>query len=104
MAILLLLVLALVLWSVRLLHGAYRLQDFSLLLASGLVAVSAGGVIFVYSLMNDCVGYLSQGSPMIEAESPLTMSDVAYFNSGSDRKFWDASPVRQDNAAPITTP
>ncbi len=84
MAILLLLVLALVLWSVRLLHGAYRLQDFSLLLASGLVAISAGGVIFVYSLMNDCVGYLSQGSPPMEAESPLTTSDVAYFNSSSE--------------------
>jgi|GEM_PF-2104586 len=84
MAILLLLVLALVLWSVRLLHGAYRLQDFSLLLASGLVAISAGGVIFVYSLMNGCVGYLSQGHSGMEAESPLTMSDVAYFNSISE--------------------
>ncbi|URR36425.1 hypothetical protein NBE99_04625 [Thermosynechococcus sp. HN-54] len=83
MAILLLLVLALVLWSVRLLHGAYRLRDFSLLLASGLVAISAGGVIFVYSLMNGCVGYLSQGQSLPESDAPVIMSDVAYFESPS---------------------
>ncbi|WNC52453.1 MULTISPECIES: hypothetical protein [unclassified Thermosynechococcus] len=83
MAILLLLVLALVLWSVRLLHGAYRLRDFSLLLASGLVAISAGGVIFVYSLMNGCVGYLSQEQPIPESDAPVILSDVAYFESAS---------------------
>ncbi|WP_298977489.1 hypothetical protein [uncultured Thermosynechococcus sp.] len=92
MAILLLLVLALVLWSVRLLHSAYRLQDFSLLLASGLVAISAGGVIFVYSLMNGCVGYLSQGQPIPESDTLVIVSDVAYFENASEAAASSSSP------------
>ncbi|AHB88420.1 hypothetical protein NK55_05545 [Thermosynechococcus sp. NK55a] len=92
MAILLLLVLALVLWSVRLLHGAYRLRDFSLLLASGLVAISAGGVIFVYSLMNGCVGYLSQAQPIPESDAAVIMSDVAYFESAAGTTNATSSP------------
>lgn len=92
MAILLLLVLALVLWSVRLLHGAYRLRDFSLLLASGLVAISAGGVIFVYSLMNGCVGYLSQGQFIPESDAFVLESDMAYFENASEAASSLSSP------------
>ncbi|MDG2992072.1 hypothetical protein L3556_14195 [Candidatus Synechococcus calcipolaris G9] len=83
MTILLLLVIGLVLWSVRLLQGAYKLRDFSLLLASGLVAVSAGGVIFVYSLMNGCVGYLSQNYNAQTGDGPPPMVlDIAFEPQG----------------------
>ncbi len=60
MILLLVLVISLIIWSVRLLQGAYRLRDSSMAIASALVAVSAGGVIIVYGLMDGCLGQFSQ--------------------------------------------
>jgi hypothetical protein len=50
---------ALTYWSLRLMHKAVEQQEFSFMLASTLVALSAGGIIAVYSLMVGCVGYLN---------------------------------------------
>lgn len=60
MILLLLLVIGLVIWSVRLLQGAYLLKDSSLAIASILVAISAAGVVIVYGLMDGCLGQFSQ--------------------------------------------
>jgi type III secretory pathway component EscS len=74
MILLLLLVIGLVIWSVRLLQGAYRLQDASLAIASALVAVSAGGVVIVYGLMDGCLGQFSQmGVSQANADLDLIM-------------------------------
>jgi len=84
MILLLLLVISLVIWSVRLLQGAYRLEDASLAIASALVAVSAGGVIIVYGLMDGCLGQFSQmGMPQANADLDLLMpAEVDAVSSG----------------------
>lgn len=75
MILLLLLVIGLVIWSVRLLQGAYRLQDSSLAIASVLVAISAGGVVIVYGLMDGCLGQFSQmGLSQANADLEIIMS------------------------------
>jgi hypothetical protein len=61
MLILLLLITGLILWSLRLMLFAFRRQDYSLLFAGTLVAMSAAGIVIVYSLMDGCIGYLSAG-------------------------------------------
>ncbi len=82
MILLLLLVIGLIIWSVRLLQGAYRLRDSSLAIASVLVAVSAGGVVIVYGLMDGCLGQFSQmGTAQANAEIDFIISseaDLAY--------------------------
>lgn len=75
MILLLLLVIGLVIWSVRLLQGAYRLKDSSLAIASVLVAISAGGVVIVYGLMDGCLGQFSQmGLAQANADLEIIMS------------------------------
>lgn len=37
---------------------AFQQRDFSFLFAGTLVAISAAGIVVVYSLMNGCMGYL----------------------------------------------
>lgn len=49
---------ALVAWSLHLLQEAFDLQEFSLILAGTLVAVSAAAMLVVYFLMNDCLSKL----------------------------------------------
>ena len=51
---------ALVAWSLHLMQAAFDKQEFSLMLAGTLVALSAAAMMVVYFLMNHCLSYLSQ--------------------------------------------
>lgn len=51
---------ALVAWSLHLMQEAFDTQEFSLMLAGTLVAMSAAAMLVVYFLMNSYVGYLTQ--------------------------------------------
>jgi uncharacterized membrane protein YcjF (UPF0283 family) len=50
---------ALVAWSLHLMQEAFDTQEFSLMLAGTLVALSAAAMLVVYFLMNSYVCYLS---------------------------------------------
>jgi len=51
---------ALVAWSLHLMQEAVEQQEFSLMLAGTLVAMSAAAMLVVYFLMGSYVGYLAQ--------------------------------------------
>lgn len=50
---------ALVAWSLHLMQEAFEHQEFSLMLAGTLVALSAAAMLVVYFLMNSYMGYVS---------------------------------------------
>ncbi len=52
-------VLALVAWSLHLMQEAISKQEFSLMLAGVLVAMSAVAMLIVYFIMNNYMGYIS---------------------------------------------
>jgi hypothetical protein len=79
MAVLLIIVIGLVVWSVRLMHGAIRLRDFSLILASSLVAISAAGVVAVYALMDGCMSSIISSRPTLSvSEVSQVIPDILY--------------------------
>ncbi|WP_267384563.1 hypothetical protein [Cyanobacterium sp. uoEpiScrs1] len=51
---------ALVAWSLHLMQEAVDQQEFSLMLAGILVAMSAVAMLVVYFLMGNCLSYLIQ--------------------------------------------
>ena len=51
---------ALVAWSLHLMQEAFEQQEFSLMLAGTLVALSAAAMLVVYFLMGHCLTYLTQ--------------------------------------------
>ena len=51
---------ALVAWSLHLMQEAVNQQEFSLMLAGTLVAMSAAAMLVVYFLMGNCLSYLIQ--------------------------------------------
>ncbi len=53
---------ALVAWSLHLMQEAYAHREFSMMLASTLVAVAAAGMMVVYFLMGNCMRFLMQVS------------------------------------------
>jgi uncharacterized membrane protein YcjF (UPF0283 family) len=59
---------ALVAWSLHLMQQAFDNQEFSLMLAGTLVAMSAAAMLVVYFLMGSYVGYLTQ---MAQSPSPF---------------------------------
>jgi uncharacterized membrane protein YcjF (UPF0283 family) len=50
---------ALVAWSLHLMQEAFDQQEFSLMLAGTLVALSAAAMLVVYFLMNSYMGYVT---------------------------------------------
>ncbi|NJL89529.1 MAG: hypothetical protein HC916_06790 [Coleofasciculaceae cyanobacterium SM2_1_6] len=52
-------VLALVAWSLHLMQEAVSKQEFSLMLAGTLVAMSAAAMLIVYFIMDNYMGYIS---------------------------------------------
>ncbi len=50
---------ALVAWSLHLMQQAFDTQEFSLMLAGTLVAMSAAAMLVVYFLMGSYVGYIT---------------------------------------------
>ncbi|MBZ8180287.1 hypothetical protein [Oscillatoria salina] len=55
---------ALVAWSLHLMQEAFDQQEFSLMLAGTLVALSAAAMLVVYFLMGNCMSYLTQTSQL----------------------------------------
>ncbi|MEC4985856.1 MAG: hypothetical protein SAJ37_16205 [Oscillatoria sp. PMC 1068.18] len=55
---------ALVAWSLHLMQEAFDQQEFSLMLAGTLVALSAAAMLVVYFLMGNCITYLTQASQL----------------------------------------
>jgi hypothetical protein len=53
-------IVALVAWSLHLMQEAFDTQEFSLILAGTLVAMSAAAMLVVYFLMGSYVGYITQ--------------------------------------------
>jgi hypothetical protein len=51
---------ALIAWSLHLMQEAIDQQEFSLMLAGTLVALSAAAMLVVYFLMGNCISYLTQ--------------------------------------------
>lgn len=51
---------ALVAWSLHLMQQAFDRQEFSLMLAGTLVAMSAAAMLVVYFLMGSYMGFLAQ--------------------------------------------
>lgn len=62
MIVILIIVIALVAWSLHLMQEAVEQREFSLMLAGFLVAVAAAAMVAVYFLMGHYVGYMSQMS------------------------------------------
>ncbi len=59
---------ALVAWALHLMQEAFDTQQFSLMLAGTLLAMSAAAMLVVYFLMGSYVGYLTQ---MAQSPSPF---------------------------------
>lgn len=51
---------ALVAWSLHLMQESIQQQEFSLMLAGTLVALSAAAMLVVYFLMGNCLSHLTQ--------------------------------------------
>ena len=49
---------ALFAWSLHLMQSAFQYQEFSLMLAGSLVAISAAAIMVSYFMMGSCLGYL----------------------------------------------
>ena len=62
MIIILVLVIALVAWSLHLMQEAIEYHEFSLMLAGFLVAAAAAAMVAVYFLMGNYMGYMTQMS------------------------------------------
>lgn len=58
MVVLIVLVICLVGWSLHLMQQAVNQREFSLMLAGTLVAASAAGIMIVYFLMQNYMGYI----------------------------------------------
>ena len=60
MLIILIIVIALVAWSLHLMQEAVENQEFALMLAGTLVATAAAAMVAVYFLMGGYIGYVTQ--------------------------------------------
>ncbi|PSO47783.1 MAG: hypothetical protein BRC33_11600 [Cyanobacteria bacterium SW_9_44_58] len=50
---------ALFAWSLHLMRSAFQYQEFSLMLAGILVALSAAAILVSYWMMGNCLGYIN---------------------------------------------
>lgn len=74
--IILVIVIALVAWSLHLMQQAVDRNEFSLMLAGTLVAFSAAAMVVVYFLMGNYLVYLTATTPI--ATSKSVSSDAAW--------------------------
>jgi hypothetical protein len=68
----LVLVIALVAWSLHLMQQAVDRDEFSLMLAGTLVAASAAAMLVVYFLMGNYIGYLTATAPIVNSRDAST--------------------------------
>ncbi len=74
----LIIVIALIIWSLRLIQGAVKLRDSSMILASTLVAISAGGVVAVYLLMDGYMSYVTTSHTIPLEEVSQLLPNILY--------------------------
>jgi Kef-type K+ transport system membrane component KefB len=86
--IILIIVIALVAWSLHLMQEAIEQREFSLMLAGTLVAFSAAALVGVYFLMGNYVGYMARTS-----HTPSTYSAQSY-----ETILWYAETEKLDDA------
>ncbi|MBW4521707.1 MAG: hypothetical protein KME16_18660 [Scytolyngbya sp. HA4215-MV1] len=65
MVVILIIVVALVAWSLHLMQEAMQQREFSLMLAGTLVAMAAAAMMGVYFLMGNYIGYASQSAQYV---------------------------------------
>lgn len=70
--LILVLVIALVAWSLHLMQQAVDRDEFSLMLAGTLVAFSAAAMVVVYFLMGNYIGYVTAMAPTATSGSAST--------------------------------
>ena len=80
--LLLLAILALTVWSLRLMGKAQEQREFSLMFAGVLVAAAAAGLVAAYSLMIGCVGYLDQSYATVPPVLTTAYSDEVWVPLG----------------------
>jgi hypothetical protein len=98
--VLLIIVIALVAWALHLMQEAVTRQEFSLMLAGTLVAFSAAGLMGVYFLVGDYMGYLTKFSHIpTQVEAPY---EVVIWSSEIPTAI-DAVPQVSLNESPVKT-
>ncbi len=94
LVIILLIVIALVSWSLHLMQQAADRREFSLMLAGTLVAFSAAAMMAVYFLMGSYIGYVTS-SPRYSLSNVTTMEGAGWdlpIEAGED---FEALPLQQ---------
>ncbi len=81
--LILVIVIALVAWSLHLMQQAVDRSEFSLMLAGTLVAFSAAAMVAVYFLMGSYVGYITGMTRISLTDTPA--ADVAVWITDMDR-------------------
>lgn len=97
--IILIIVTALVCWSLRLMQQALDRKEFSLMLAGTLVASSAAAMLVVYFLMGNCLGYLTAAAHNNRADQPLLESIDAFVWELKTKDLGDAIAFPTADAA-----
>ncbi|GAB4213425.1 MAG: hypothetical protein OHK0012_09530 [Synechococcales cyanobacterium] len=67
--IVLIIIIALAWWALHLMEQAYRLQQFSRMLAGLLVGLAAGGVMMTYFFMSDYIDFVMHHQASIQLTS-----------------------------------
>ncbi|NES94494.1 MAG: hypothetical protein F6K32_04570 [Desertifilum sp. SIO1I2] len=91
MIVILIIVIALVAWSLHLMQEAVEQREFSLMLAGFLVAVSAAAMVAVYFLMGHYVGYMSQMNHESSVSVDFSESMSWVVLSEEPRASWEPS-------------
>ena len=86
--IILVIVIALVAWSLQLMQEAVEQREFSLMLAGTLVASSAAALMTVYFLMGDCVGHMAQ----------MSYNTSAYYSQPYESATWSLDQEELEEA------
>lgn len=94
--IILVIVIALIAWSLHLMQEAVEQREFSLMLAGTLVAFAAAAMIGVYFLMGNYMGYVTQIS-----HDPAYDIRLYEVSTGSSEELEDAQAFYQYVNQPV---
>jgi hypothetical protein len=97
--LILLVVIALVAWSLHLMQEAVSQREFSLILAGTLVAASAAALVGVYFLMGNYMGYMTRLSSDTAFNQEAYDSLVQYLHE----QELNNSHAYSGNSAPVLT-
>lgn len=101
MFIILLIVIALVAWSLHLMQEAIESKEFALMLAGTLVATAAAAMVAVYFLMGAYVGYVTEMTQQSYLPSGSLDAEYLSWVSQWDGMMDDAYPLRSPEIRPV---